>query len=272
MSESDYSENEVVVDAVDQEEFEQEDPQDVDVDDSSESSEPQQGKSEKSSYIDFKQIPESVREKIRGRIDADYRKIQTLKKEESDARRKIREYEEKMAELSKPREVAPPTPDDWYSDPEGAAAKMNAFAESKAKHSEWTMQQQQRQLAAQAEFERERQARFEDFGKRAEKAGVKPERLATAAMILDKALPADHQNYLLEHEFGPQLINALASDPVELADLANLSPYQVGVKLDKVAAAFRRKTKSSAPPPDEPIKGSGVSAKDPYGGMLGNFS
>lgn len=262
MSESDYSEDAAVSEEVEAEEVQGE----------QEEVEASPVKEEDSSFIDFDSIPEEHRPKLKTRINADFRKIKDLERKEADARRKIREYEEKMAELSKPREVSPPTPEDWYSDPDGAAEKMNAYAESKAKQSEWTMQQQQRQQASQAEIERETRARFEEFGKRAEKAGVKPERLATAAMILDKALPPEHQNYLVEHEYGPQLINALASDPVELADLANLSAYQVGVKLDKMAAAFRRKTKSSAPPPDEPIKGSGVSAKDPYGGMLGNFS
>lgn len=264
MSESDYSEDDVTSEAVESLEVAEE-TADVEV-------EAAPKKEEDSSYIDYDIIPEDIRPKVKTRINADFRKIKDLERKEADARRKIREYEEKMAELSKPREVAPPTPDDWYSDPEAAAAKMNAYAESKAKHSEWALQQQQRQQAKQAEIERETRARFEEFGKRAQAAGVKPERLATAAMILDKALPPEHQNYLLEHEYGPQLINALASDPVELADLANLSPYQVGVKLDKMSAAFRRKTKSSAPPPDEPIKGSGVSAKDPYGGTLGTFS
>lgn len=261
MSESDFSDDvQEVQDVVDQGD---------DVEDSG--SEPAK-KVEDSSFIDFSVIPEEHRGKVQSRINADFRKLKDAERKYQETTRKLREYEQKLAEASKPAEVTPPTPDDWYADPDAAQKRMQAYADSMAKSREWQLQQEQRQSALQAEIEREKREQFESFGRRAQEVGIKPERLATAALILDKALPSEHQRYLLEHEFGPQLINALASDPVELAELANLSAYQVGVKLDKMSAAFRKKTKSNAPPPDEPIKGTGVAAKDPYGGLLGNFS
>lgn len=220
-----------------------------------------------SSYLDFSVVPEEHRKTFEMRTNADYRKIKTLERKQNEALKKLKDYEDKLAEASKPQDVALPSTDDWYNDPDAAQARMQAALEAKANSAKWEAEQQQRQQQYQAEIEKQKVERFESFAQRAGKAGMKPERLATAAMVLDKALPEDHQQYLIDHEYGPQLLNALASDPVELADLANLSPYQVGVKLDKMSQAFRKKTKSNTPPPEDPIQGNAVNT-DEYGGLL----
>lgn len=228
--------------------------------------EPQELQEEKpkSGYIDYNALPEDVRDTVKMRVDGDYRKLKGFEKKESEWQRERQEYEQKLAEINKPREVSPPTADDFYNDPDAAEQKLNAYNEFVGKQAEWNTQEKLKEQQHQEQIARQQAERQQAFMKRTESAGINEHELGYAASVAAPALGQDTQSYLMEHEYGPQILMQLAKNPVELQELASLSPYQVGVKLDKIAKAFKPTKVTKAPPPDDPIRGAGVDSSDDY--------
>lgn len=215
-----------------------------------------------SGFIDFNALPEEHRGRVKTRIDQDFRKAKDLERKYQEEAKKAREYEAKIAELSKPKEVAPPDPESYYDNPDQFKQQQEQYAESIRQQSEYSYQQKAREQEVQQETQRAAQEKSGAFMSRATKAGIDAQKVIMAGNVVGAVLPEDTQNYLIDHEFGGQLVVSLAENPMELQSLANLSPYQVGLKLDEMSKAYKRKITSSAPSPDEPIRGSGVSAKD----------
>tara|TARA_R110002020_G_scaffold423636_1_gene632688 strand:- start:1523 stop:2302 length:780 start_codon:yes stop_codon:yes gene_type:complete len=223
----------------------------------------------KSGYIDYNLIQdEGLRETVKMRNNADFRKLKEAERKEAEYEKKFKEYEEKLAEQNKPKEVAAPTPDDWYSDPDKAEARQqeyNGYIQSQA---EWDAKQKLSQQQAEAEKARQSQERLTNFMQRSESAGINQDELGYAANVAQNVLGEDTQTHLLQHEYGPQILVQLAKSPMELQEIANLNPYQVGVKLEQIAKTFKPTKVTKAPPPDEPIQGTGVTPENDYGGLL----
>ena len=218
----------------------------------------------KSGYIDYEALPEDVRDTVKMRVDSDFRKLKRLEKQEQEYQQKLKEYEEKLAEINKPREVQPPTPDDFYNDPDKAEKQLQAYNEYVAKNSEWSVQQKLKEQQQKEQIARQQAERQQAFLKKTESAGISQQELGYAASVVAPEVGEDVANYLMEHDYGPQILMQLAKNPMDLQELASLNPYQVGVKLDKIAKAFKPTKVTKAPPPDDPIQGSGVDARDDY--------
>ena len=105
-----------------------------------------------------------------------------------------------------------------------------------------------------AEIEHANQKPNDDFWDRVGNNVAK----SAAKLHQSKMLSDDASQYIVEHKYGPQLILALANDPYELAEVASLSPFQLGEKLNEMASKFKQKTRSKAPAPAESKRGSNV--------------
>jgi len=222
---------------------------------------------QESGYIDFDQLPEEHRDKVRTRIDADFRKNKEYERQLKAEKERTRKMEQELLELRKPREVQRPSEDLWISDPEQAQKQLDQYENSIRDSQKWEYEKQQQEASWKQESEKERFERIENVRQRATAAGIDSQKLAYAAMVVDRTLPQDLQGFLVGHEYAPQLINRLAENPVELQELASLSPIEAGVKLDRMASAYAPKRQSSAPPPDDTLKG-GPASDNPYGSLL----
>jgi hypothetical protein len=221
-------------------------------------------------YIDYEALPEDVRDTVKMRVDGDFRKNKEAERKLKEADRKIKEYEDKLAEFQKPKEVAAPNPDDAYDDPDKFKSQYEAHQEYLKSQSDWQVQEQ---LKQHQQAERERLAaheRQQNFLKKTESAGINQQELGYAASVVAPQVTPELEGYLLEHDYGPQLLVQLAKNPMELQELASLNPMQVGVKLEAMATAFKPTKRTSAPPPDEPIQGSGVNATEDYPVLKGS--
>lgn len=216
-----------------------------------------------SGYIDFEVLPEEHRDKVRMRIDSDYRKLKEAERKAADAERKVREFERKLADQQKPKEVTAPTADDFIDDPEAALKKQNEHAEYIAKQKDWEYAKQKSEQLEKAEMAKESARIQNDLFQKAKSAGIDENELRySAAVIMQSQISDEAANYLVEHDYAPQIINHLAKNPVEMEAIANLNPYQVGVKLNQIAETYQPRKRSSAPAPDDPIVGSGVDVSE----------
>lgn len=230
---------------------------------------PQAEEKPKSGFIDYNLIEnEEVRETVKMRNNADFRKLKEAERKQAEYQEKIKEYEERLAELNKPKEVAPPTPDDFYNDPDAAQQKLQAYNEYQEQRVDYEAKQRMVEQQQQEQIARQQAERQQSFLKKVESAGISEQELGYAASVAAPVLGEDVQSYLMEHDYGPQILMQLAKSPMELQELASLNPYQVGVKLDKIAKAFKPTKVTKAPPPDDPIRGSGVDSREEYNGIL----
>ena len=222
----------------------------------------EQEPSKPTGYIDYNVLPDEVRETVKMRVDGDFRKLKESERKQKEYEQKLKEYEEKLAEFQKPKEVLPPDPDDAYYDPEKFKAQYDAHQNYLKSQTEWQVKEQ---LKQQQEAEKQRlasQERQNNFLKKTDSAGISHHELGYAAAIVAPQVTPELESYILDHEFGPQLLVQLGKNPMELQEIASLNPIQAGVKLEAMAKAFKPTKKTSAPPPDDPIQGSGVGIDD----------
>ena len=220
-----------------------------------------------SGYIDFNELPENIRPVVESRIKEATRKEKEFERKEAEYRRKLDAFEEKELERSKPKEVVAPTPDDFYNDPDKAAKQMADWQESVKETTAWDAQNQQRLNQAEAARKEVEQQRIQGFYGKVSKAGLEQSKVAAAANNISTKVSNDTAEYIVNHAYAPQIILALDSNPELAAEVANLSPYEVGEKLNDLAKTFKPKTKSNAPKPVSSTKGSGVNIKSNTNGF-----
>lgn len=222
----------------------------------------------KSGYIDYNVLPEDVRDTVKMRVDGDFRKIKEAERREREYQKKMEEYEQKLSELNKPKEVDQPTEDDWLDDPERAKKKQDAYIDFIRKDADWQKQSELRQQQVAVERSKQQKEKLDTFVSKSESVGINQHELGYAASVVQSELGEDVQDFLVSHDHGPQLLMHLAKNPMELKEIASLNPYQVGAKLDNLAKAFKPARVTKAPPPDDPIQGSGVDSREEYNGLL----
>jgi len=220
-----------------------------------------------SGYIDFNELPENIRPVVESRIKEATRKEKEFERKEAEYRRKLDAFEEKELERSKPKEVVAPTPEDFYNDPDKAAKQMTDWQESVKKSTEWDAQNQQRLNQAEATRKEAEQQRIQSFYGKVSKAGLEQNKVAEAANNISTKVSNDTAEYIVNHAYAPQIILALDSNPELAAEVANLSPFEVGEKLNDLAKTFKPKTKSNAPKPVSSTKGAGVNIKSNTNGF-----
>lgn len=227
-------------------------------------SEEEEVRPEESGYIDFKALEEKVGKdeahRIQSRINADFRKNKEAERKWQEAEQKRQELEQKLHELEKPKEVVPPSSDDFLDDEEAAQQKLQQYLDSQSKIKEWESEKQRREQElqqAQLQAQQEKAQKYED---RLKAAKLDEQQMRYSEQVVAKSLQHNPNaqmigDALLTHDYGPQIVQKLASDAVLLQELASLSPIQAGVKLHELSQQFVPKRKSSAPEPDRPIRG-----------------
>lgn len=224
-----------------------------------------------SGYIDFDSLEQKLGKdeaaKIRNRINEDFRKSKEREREMQELNRKVEELRAKELELKKPQEIKPPTQDDWLEDPEKAQAQQLKWAESQTQLMEWQKEQKSREEAVQRAQQEAQQRQYEEYSSRAKNAKIDQAQLNYANGVVAEGLKLSQYgphvaDFLLRHEYGPQLVSKLAADQTAMIEVASLPLQEAVVKLDRMSDQFKRKTTSKAPPPDDPIRGSGAIPKD----------
>lgn len=224
-----------------------------------------------SGWIDFEALEQKAgkehAEAIRRRVGEDFRHKKESESKIKQLQRELQEIKNKEFDRSKPVIVEPPGQDEWVDDPDSAAEKQQEWLKSSRDAEAWD-REKQRIKDDQDRIQRETAQEIDRaYFERAKNANVDKAKLEYANRVVADSLSksnvgSDVASFLLGHNYGPQLVASLAADPDAMMDIASLSMVEAVVKLDRMSDQFKRKTKSSAPPPDDPIKSSGSIQKD----------
>lgn len=205
--------------------------------------------------------------------------------EAKEAERKAEEYRKKLeayeqAELErKAQQIGniPPMPDDPFED--DYQEKLKAHIEAKAAKERFDVQQaiiQQQKQQAQRQIEAQKAIEFnqqvQTYAKRATELGIKQEELQVAANTVGKlGLSDDLVKFIIADSDGPLIVKHLAENQIDGLELAQLSPYLVGQKLNEIKQrASNLKPKSTAAPkPSQRLDGSGKLPEDRYKNISG---
>ena len=221
---------------------------------------PQEKKEEFNGFIDFKsdpwrEAPEEVVKQTQARLAKESHQQSEAKRKLEEAAKRQKELEDQILELKKPKSQDLPDIDLAVTDPEEYQRQQQAYIDSQNAVNSWEQEKQERDKRLQEEADRAHLERLQGFISRSEKAGLTYNEINAAAEVLKGALPEGVGDYLIDHQFGGQLLVELRKNPVEAQMLANLNPIEAGVKLDAMAQKYKASTTSNAPPPDDPIKG-----------------
>ena len=227
-------------------------------------------KADESTFLDFDDPKSITPDRVKARVNADYRKLAQQAKELERYRREERERKQKEFEATKPKEVPLPTEDDFLDDPVAAQQKQQAAIEAAQKAAEWNAQKAQMDEAEAAEQRQAQQQLVSGFLERSQAAGISQAAISTAGAIVDQAgISPTLADYLMGYEQGPQVVKYLADNAQALSDIVNAPNELVAVeKIQRLAGKLNKKTVSTAPPPAAPLNGAGVRTDNTYGGLL----
>lgn len=193
---------------------------------------------------------------------------------EREARRRADELEKRLSELESKQSpsfdgVIPPMPDSFDDDfVEKMKAREDAIAR-KAQADFAAIQQKEAEAEAQRKREREQfekaQKTQAEFRENASTLGVDQETLARAAQtVIDYGVTPDVEEAILADKNGPLMLQYLAANPLELADLIDANPLKAGMLLAEVKTkSLSLKAKpSSAPPPPDSLEGRGAPVRE----------
>ena len=209
-------------------------------------------------------------------INKQHRKYREEERKRLEIEQRLKETEERLSKFeSSELDVSiPPIPDAWDDDYDAkirerdSAIQRKAEADAKkqfAADQDFRTQQEQ-QLKAQ----RETNDKLASYSKRAAEHGIKEADLGVAVnRVVDAGISPDVADFLLTDPDGPVITAYLADErnTLELFDLAQMSPVNVGMRLAeiRVKAAEMKKPRSSAPPPPDMISGRGkVEESSPF--------
>lgn len=223
-------------------------------------------KKEVNTFIDFededwKKVPTAQAEQVRARIARDSTEKARLRKQAEERERKNKELQSQLAELQKPKEVPAPPIDLAYENEAKFKEAQEAHNKSVRDQAAYEERQKLREEAEAADAQKKAQDRLDNFVSRGTNSGIDVSTLEVAANVVSPHLQIDVREFILDHEYGPQLLTKLQLDPGSLQNIAGLSVIQAGVKLDEMAKSFHRKLTSKAPPPDDPLSGVGAPSK-----------
>jgi hypothetical protein len=187
-----------------------------------------------------------------------------------------REVNNALQQADRDRQAAavgdiPPMPDSFDDDfdakikirDDAIIAKANHTATNNAYLQQQQNQQQQAQQAQQAEFNKS----VITYSERATELGIGADELQQAGNVVGNyGLSGDLIKHILSDPDGPLITKHLAANPMEAHELANMSPYAIGSKLDaiKSSAAALKPKQSNTPAPIDGVKGNGVTPGDKY--------
>lgn len=212
-----------------------------------------------STFLDFDVIKDpEQRQKFEDRTKKDWKSIKNYERKLQEEQKRIHDLEQKLLEANKPKHVDMPTADEFDVNYEAATRKMQQYGESLTKNQEWNQRQQQLEQQANIDAQNAIKGKIDTFVDRANRAGIENTALENAATLAAKALSDEVQNFVMDHDLGPQILMKLSDNPTTLNELASLSPVEAGMKIGEISRAFAKRTQPNATPPDKPLSGSGA--------------
>ena len=195
-------------------------------------------------------------------------KAREAERRAEEAERRAEEAQRQLAQFNAPvhRDV-PPYPDPYDQDFQTKVQQRDAVLAHNARV-DWEMQQrqQQDQQLQQAKAQREQAALQESvatYTQQAAKLGITTDRLAQAgASVAQFGIHNDLVTHILGDDHGPAITVYLADHPLELEQIASMSPLQAAAYIEREVKPKTRKKVDPPPAPVPTLKGSGVPEKD----------
>jgi hypothetical protein len=197
-----------------------------------------------------------------------------------EAKQAQRERDEARAELERlqraeqERQAAqyaeiPPMPDPFDDDYDAKVKARDSALLAKAQFDAQQATLAQQAKLRQEEAQRAKIAEFQQsvaaYSQKAVELDIKPEELQTAAKAVEQyGLSDDLVLHILGDSEGPLITKYLAANPLEGVELAQMSPYAVGVKLESIKekAKVLKPKVTKAPPPSEKLEGSSAAPEN----------
>lgn len=181
-----------------------------------------------------------------------------------------RELNERLQQAEFDRQAAavgniPPMPDSFDDDFDEKMKRRDdaiiAQANFNAQQDAHTQQQQYQQQQVQAQKQAELNQQMQSYNARATELGIKQDELQAAANVVGNlGLSDDLVMHILADSDGPLIVKHMAANQEIGFELAQMSPFLVGAKLNEIkanAAALKPKT-TNAPAPTAKLSGNGV--------------
>ncbi len=184
----------------------------------------------------------------------------------------------KAAQVSNEKPPAiPDFPDDdlRYSDPAAFRAAITARDEAIAERAAWKARQSivsERETETRTQQATQRQSQHEEivtgYIEGGLKSGISEVRMQANEQVLAKhSLNPDLAEYLYSDEHGAKLVDYLARNPDQLAELSRLPPTRAAVKIEReirAKALARKPHVTNAPDPVAPTRGGGKPLGDEW--------
>lgn len=227
--------------------------------------EPEKSEAATEKKVEFTPEQQAVFDQAIGKKTA---KAREAERRAEEAERRAEEALSRLAQFNAPvhRDV-PPYPDPYESDFQDKLKQREAVIAHNARV-DWEMQQrqQQDQVAQQQKAQREQAALQESvatYTQQAAKLGITQDRLAQAgASVAQFGIHNDLVTHILADDHGPAITVYLADHPLELEQVASMSPLQAAAYIEREVKPKMRKKVDPPPAPVPTLKGSGVPEKD----------
>lgn len=186
-----------------------------------------------------------------------------------------REVNSKFEQAERDRQAAavgeiPPMPDAFDDDFDEKVKSRDeaiiAQANFNASNQVFLQQQQHQQQLAQAQQQEKLQQSMQSYSSKALELGIKQDELQAAGnAVAQYGLSDELVMHILADSDGPLITKHLAANPQDGFELAQMSPFAVGSKLDaiRVKAAALKPKQSNTPDPATNLQGNGA---DPEAG------
>lgn len=218
-----------------------------------------------------------AQEAINKRIGKKTFEAEQAKRERDEARAELErlqkaEYERQAAQVGNIPPIPDPFEDDYEAKVKARDEAILAKARFDAQQKSMQEQEQARQQEAQQAKAVELQQKMTGYSQKAVELGIKPEELQAAGnTVAQYGFSDDLVLHILGDSEGPVITKYLAANPQEGIELAQMSPYSVGIKLEGIkekAKALKPKT-TNAPPPSQKIEGGSITPDDSFKHLKG---
>ncbi|WP_028955915.1 hypothetical protein [Sulfitobacter sp. 20_GPM-1509m] len=203
------------------------------------------------------------RERRKAELEQQREAAEAAERELTEAKRKLSRFEEALQHAQPPKEAD-------FASYEEYQAKLSAYhslrafderamkdtkSEAEERQRTYEQLQQRRQAEARSMFEEscsEARERYADFDAVARNPSV--------------AVSKDMADIIVGLDAGPDVLYHLGKNPAQAAQIANMPTVQAALAIGRIEAGLAMPkpiTKSNAPDPITPIRGSGSPSKDP---------
>jgi len=212
-----------------------------------------------------------AQEQAQKAINRQHAKYREEERKRLEVEKRAKELEERLAALEAKNSdiTVPELPDVWDDDYESKIAQREEALLRKARI-DFEKSQKQSQLDAQEEAKRQAEQErlkglVEKYDKNTVKLGLDVEEINKASnAVASYGISGELADFIMQDDEGPLLVKYLASNPLELDELRNMSPIHAAMKINstiRAAASTMKPKASNAPDPVEMISGRGAGEK-----------